>query len=146
MGLRRPISPTHATPHEAIAYLASACDGAIRRDGHGFSTNHVEIGHQLARRHRWGRRQRRIAMSLTRIYRTQLDRAGFDTGTLLDSRAPRRISRRQANRLAPGWLTDPTGIHERRYWNGMRWTSMTTPPPGQTLPRDGATSHSASCD
>lgn len=127
MRLRRPISPTHATPHEAIAYLASVCDGAVRRDGHGFSSDHVLIGHQLARHQRWGRRQRRTAVQLIRIYCHQLDQAGFDTATLLSSRTPPRLSRRRSTYLTPGWFTDPTGIHQYRYWNGARWTSMTDP-------------------
>jgi len=128
MRLRRPIDPAHATLHEAIAYLASACDGAICRDGHGFSADHVRIGHQLARQHRWGRRQRRTALQLARIYRRQLEQAGFYTEILLSGHAPQRISRRRAQRLSAGWLTDPTGIHQHRYWNGARWTSATTDP------------------
>jgi len=24
---------------------------------------------------------------------------------------------------APGWFSDPTGRHELRYWDGVRWTS-----------------------
>lgn len=126
MGLRRPISPAHATPYEAIAYLASACDGAVRSDGHGFSSDHVLIGHQLTRQRRWGRRQRRTALQLARIYRRQLEQAGFDTVSLLGGRTPIRVSRRRANRLTPGWLTDPTGIHQQRYWNGARWTAKIT--------------------
>ena len=43
MRLRHRNNPAVATPHEAIAYLASACDGAIRADGHGFATHHVDI-------------------------------------------------------------------------------------------------------
>jgi hypothetical protein len=42
--------------------------------------------------------------------------------------------------IAPGWLTDPTGRHEKRYWSGSEWTEHVTdggipgtdPPP----PRD----------
>ncbi|HTU38926.1 MAG TPA: DUF2510 domain-containing protein [Acidimicrobiales bacterium] len=40
--------------------------------------------------------------------------------------------------IAPGWLTDPTGRHEKRYWSGSAWTEHvndagvpgTDPPPG----------------
>ena len=35
-----------ATVREAIEYLASACDGAVRRDGHGFNREHVAVGHR----------------------------------------------------------------------------------------------------
>ena len=41
--------------------------------------------------------------------------------------------------IAPGWLTDPSGRHEKRYWSGSEWTEHVTdggvpdsdPPPGQ---------------
>jgi hypothetical protein len=41
--------------------------------------------------------------------------------------------------IAPGWLVDPSGRHERRYWSGSQWTEHVTdggvpgidpPPPG----------------
>ena len=41
--------------------------------------------------------------------------------------------------IAPGWLIDPSGRHERRYWSGSQWTEHVTdggvpgidpPPPG----------------
>jgi hypothetical protein len=40
--------------------------------------------------------------------------------------------------IPPGWLTDPSGRHERRYWSGSEWTEHVTdggvpgidPPPG----------------
>ncbi|MGO8827356.1 MAG: DUF2510 domain-containing protein [Acidimicrobiales bacterium] len=28
--------------------------------------------------------------------------------------------------IAPGWLTDPSGRHERRYWSGSEWTEHVT--------------------
>ena len=42
--------------------------------------------------------------------------------------------------IAPGWLTDPSGRHEKRYWSGSEWTEHVTdggvpgtdPPPGNT--------------
>jgi hypothetical protein len=41
--------------------------------------------------------------------------------------------------VAPGWLIDPSGRHEKRYWSGSEWTEHVTdagipgidPPPGQ---------------
>lgn len=41
--------------------------------------------------------------------------------------------------IAPGWLIDPTGRHELRYWSGAEWTEHVTddglpgidPPPGR---------------
>lgn len=30
--------------------------------------------------------------------------------------------RRALGRRAPGWLADPTGRHEERYWAGSAWT------------------------
>jgi hypothetical protein len=42
--------------------------------------------------------------------------------------------------IAPGWLTDPSGRHQQRYWSGTEWTEHvadggvpgTDPPPGST--------------
>jgi len=124
MKLRRPTSPAYATPREAIAYLASVCDGAVRRDGHGFATDHVLIGHGLARRQRWRRSQRRNALALIRYYRSQLERAGFDVGSLLAGQ-PARVSRRSVAAKSPTWAADPSGIFNQRFWNGARWTSLT---------------------
>jgi hypothetical protein len=28
--------------------------------------------------------------------------------------------------IAPGWLIDPSGRHERRYWSGSAWTEHVT--------------------
>ena len=124
MRLRRPISPAHATQREAISYLASVCDGAIKRDGHGFSVEHVELGHKLADSRWWGPLARRRVLRLIRVYRSQLQRAGYDTGCLLNGASRPRISRRLASQIAPSWSTDPTNISRFRYWNGLRWTSL----------------------
>jgi len=125
MRLRRPISPAYATTREAVTYLASVCDGAIKRDGHGFSAEHVEIGHKLADSRWWGPLARGRAHRLTRVYGAQLQRAGYDTDCLLDGARPPRISRRLARQISPCWSIDPTSIHRFRYWNGLRWTSAT---------------------
>lgn len=124
MKLRRPVAPAHATPYDAIAYLASACDGAIRLDGHGYSADHVVVGHRLAGAHRWSRRDQRAARRLIAYYRRQLTYAGFNVDAILERRRPRRISRNRARRLNPGWRADPTGVHTVRYWNGQRWTEQ----------------------
>lgn len=126
MKLRRPITPAHATRREAIAYLASACDGAIKRDGHGFSAEYVDVGHKLADSRWWGPLARRRALNLIRIYRSQLSRAGFNTDCLLSRGRPSRISRRAARQVSPGWYADPAQIRPRRYFNGARWTSLTS--------------------
>jgi Protein of unknown function (DUF2510) len=42
--------------------------------------------------------------------------------------------------IAPGWLIDPSGRHEKRYWSGAEWTEHVTdggvpgidPPPGSS--------------
>lgn len=112
-----------ATPQEAIAYLASACDGAVRADGHGFATHHVDMGHALAARRRWRRGHRRQALALIRYYRVQLQRAGFDVDALLGDRP---AARRRRTACAPAmWAPDPTGVSTQRFWNGARWTSQT---------------------
>lgn len=110
------------TAHDAVAYLASACDGAHRRDGHGFNIDHVERGHRLARASRWSRRDRRAAHRLIRYYRRQLTAAGFDVDALLAGRRPSGRSRRRRRMNPPQWAADPTGLHAWRYWNGERWT------------------------
>jgi hypothetical protein len=50
------------------------------------------------------------------------------------------------NTSAPGWLPDPGGRHEYRYWNGTSWTNdvatngvtSVDPPAGHLPPPDGA--------
>ena len=122
-----PLGPRSRTALcEAIAYLASACDGARRRDGHGFNADHVSEGHRLARASRWSRRDRRRARELVRYYSRQLTTAGFDADALLCGRRPRRRSRGFRRRNPPQWATDPTGVHTLRFWNGTRWTHLVT--------------------
>lgn len=113
-----------ATAYDAIAYLASACDGARRRDHHGFSTEHVQLGHRLARASRWSRRDHRQARRLIRYYRHQLARAGYEVETLLTRRG-RGGRPRSSGSSPPQWAADPTGVHRWRYWNGTRWTAET---------------------
>lgn len=113
---------TRATAHDAIAYLASACDGARRRDRHGFNAEHVELGHRLASATRWSRRDHRHARSLIGFYRRQLTAAGYDVNALLGR--PGRDARRRRRGYAgtARWAQDPTGVHRLRYWDGLRWT------------------------
>lgn len=113
-----------ATARDAIEYLASACDGAVRRDGHGFGTDHVTVGHALVARARWGPRCRRQARQLVRIYRHQLSRAGFDPAQILGDSPARSITRHQLRSMTPCWADDPTRVHQARYWNGGRWTQL----------------------
>lgn len=114
--------PTTATVREAIEYLASACDGAVRRDGHGFGADHLATGHDLVTHAHWGPLRRRTARRLVHIYRGQLARAGFDHAQILGSARPRLVSRRRLRSMEPCWAADPTGVHHERYWNGARWT------------------------
>ena len=120
----RPAQPSYATLPEAIRFLASTCDGAIRRDGYGFATQHVDYGHWLAKlpeRH-WQAQETRNGLQLVRIYRGQLSRAGFQPDLLLKRARPRNMRRRHAKQLHPHWAPDPTGLHTARWWNGARWT------------------------
>ena len=66
---RRPVWPGHATVPDAIRYLASACDGARRRDGHGFNADHVPAGHHLAHTPdlRWTACHHRTGRELVRV-------------------------------------------------------------------------------
>ena len=77
-----------ATAYDAIAYLASACDGARRLDHHGFNTEHVQLGHRLATASRWSRRDHRTARQLIRFYRRQLTSGIRRRGATWPWRAP----------------------------------------------------------
>lgn len=134
----RPIWPGHATPADAVRYLASACDGAIRRDGHGFSSDHVALGQWLAQLsdEHWGPNENTTALQLVRFYRHQLTRVGFRPTDILRQRRPRRISRRAARELRSGWAPDPTALHEWRWWNGARWTHETTATDRRPMPKE----------
>ncbi len=71
--------PGHATVPEAVQYLASVCDGAIKRDGLGFRLDHVAYGHWLAELplKDWGPDEYRHGQTIVRVYRVQLRRAGL---------------------------------------------------------------------
>jgi Protein of unknown function (DUF2510) len=48
--------------------------------------------------------------------------------------------------IAPGWLVDPTGRHEHRYWSGSEWTEHVTDGgiPGTDPPPPAARGQSSS--
>lgn len=124
MRRRRPIWPGYATIPDAVRYLASACDGAIRRDGHGFSAEHVAIGHWLAHEpdNAWTSQHLAIGRQLVVIYGRQLELAVFDTSAILRNAPPERRHRREYAGLSATWAPDPTGLWRYRWWNGARWT------------------------
>lgn len=107
---RRTRQSPHTTIPEAVRYLASVCDGAIKRDGHGFRSDHVAYGHWLAQLPdaEWGTEEHRHARSIVRVYREQLRRAGFDPEQILGKRRPSRVKRRQVERLQTGWRPTET--------------------------------------
>ena len=119
--------PGHATVDEAVQYLASVCDGAIKRDGHGFCSDHVAYGHWLAQLPpvEWGPEERQHGITIVRTYSAQLRRAGFDPEQILHGGRPTRASRRGSAGLQAGWATDPAGVAASRWWNGVRWTAET---------------------
>ncbi len=123
--------PGHATVPEAVQYLASVCDGAIKRDGHGFCNAHVAYGHWLAQLPptEWGTQERQHGLAIVRTYAVQLRRAGFDPEQILRGARPVRISGKRCAELHPGWACDPTGITASRWWNGARWTAACLPKP-----------------
>lgn len=125
MRRNRPIWPGHATVHEAVQYLASVCDGAIKHDGHGFRSDHVAYGHWLAQLPlvEWGPQECQHGLSIVRTYSAQLRRAGFDPEQILRGGRPPRIGSKRSAQLQPGWATDPAGIADSRWWNGVRWTA-----------------------
>ena len=125
----RPLWPGHATVGDAVRYIASACDGARRRDGHGYSAEHTQYGHWLASLpdHQWTPSEHNAGLYLVHLYRRQLTQAGFDVEAILQRRRPRRLSRREHRALTAGWAPDPTGVHTWRWWNGARWTTNVDP-------------------
>lgn len=127
---RRADWPSHATTQQAIRYLASACDGALRRDGHGFDRDHAALGHWLAALPdtQWTTWHHRWACHLVHLHRRQLARAGFEPDRILTSRPPRRVRRGRVERLTPTWAPDPTGLWVWRWWNGARWTDHVADP------------------
>lgn len=126
-GRRWELSPQNASMHDAVRFLASTCDGAVRRDGFGFAAEHVGWGHWLASlpAQAWGPAECAAAQHLIVVYRQQLHRAGFDVEVVLGRRPPRRIRRRDLERLSPRWEPDPAALREWRWWNGCRWTEHT---------------------
>ncbi len=75
---RPPQTPTTAIP-DAVRYLASVCDGAVKRDGLGFASDHVAYGHWLARLplDHWGPDEYRHGRTIVTLYRKQLRDAGW---------------------------------------------------------------------
>lgn len=116
--------PGHATPGEALQYLVSVCDGAIKRDGLGFGIDDIEWGRHLAARDQatWTHAEQQQALRLVRVYQRQLYNAGFNPRAILARTRRRKMSRRADAKLTPGWFPDPTGFDVWRYWNGARWT------------------------
>ncbi len=80
MHRRRKHQPHPATIPVAVRYLASICDGAIKRDGLGFRLDHVAYGHWLAQLplNEWGPDEYRHGETIMRVYRDQLRRASLN--------------------------------------------------------------------
>lgn len=125
MRRHRSTCPTYATVPDAVRYLASACDGARSRDGHGFGAEHVVVGHWLAAEpdHAWSRVHLSIGRTLVAVYRRQLEKAGFDPDAILRNSPPPPRLRRRIPSVTAGWALDPTGRARYRWWNGARWTA-----------------------
>ena len=139
--------PGHATVAEAVRFLASACDGAVRRDGFGFGADHVRFGHWLADvpDEHWTMWHRQQGCQLVTIYRRQLDGAGFDSRAILRGAPLRPARRREARNLRPMWAADPTGLWPYRWWNGARWTPFVDAPGApQPAHRGGGVLHDSS--
>lgn len=125
MRRHRSTCPTYATVPDAVRYLASACDGARTRDGHGFGAEHVAVGHWLAAQpdHVWDQVHLTVGRTLVAVYRRQLKVAGFDPVAILRNSPPRHRLRRRGPSVGAVWALDPTGRATYRWWNGARWTA-----------------------
>ena len=64
----------------AVRAVATACDGAEKKDGQGFNSYDQDFGHDLAITDpaTWSPRKRRSAWKMMRKYRTQLQARGID--------------------------------------------------------------------
>ncbi len=69
---------------QAVRYLASRCDGAVNKDGHGFNKMDVGFGKSLAERERWTKAQAQAALKMLKKYQGQLQAGGFDIERLFD--------------------------------------------------------------
>ena len=85
----------------------------------------MQVGHWLGDNDptTWGLDGHQWAHHLIRIYRHQLTRAGFNPDHILPHRQPPRVRQRRLEQLQPGWASDPTGLHDWRWFNGVRWTA-----------------------
>jgi hypothetical protein len=61
-----------ATVHEALVVLAARCDGAVQKDGAGFSRYDSTIGKSLASAETLTARQAALGREILRKYRAQL--------------------------------------------------------------------------
>ncbi len=68
------------TLKQAVEALAGVCDGAVRRDHHGFNAYDARIGHALALlpEDEWAPGHRLLAYRLLEKYRAQLAAMGID--------------------------------------------------------------------
>lgn len=86
-----------AAIHQALRMLAGVCDGALARDGTGFSKMDAMIGHALARAPGLTARQGALGLRLCRRYRGQLPE-----GMLAVALGPARdVSRETAGESTP---------------------------------------------
>lgn len=69
---------------QAVRYLASQCDGAMSKDGHGFNKIDAGFGKSLAHQERWTKAQAKAALKMLKKYQGQLQAGGFDIERLFD--------------------------------------------------------------
>ena len=104
---------------DAIAYLASVCDGAVALDDVGFSSSTVGLGHQLAALDDWDEEERAAALGILWAHRRQLDAAGFDTSNWRPPTARARRVRDVAVLRSEGGKVLVSGIDGARLMRGL---------------------------
>ena len=127
MRRNRTIWPGHATVHEAVQYLASVCDGAIKRDGDGFCSDHVAYGHWLAQLPpaEWGPEERRHGLTIVRTYsRNSAGRGLIRSRSCVVAGLPESATSAPADCRRVGQPIRPASLSSR-WWNGVRWTAET---------------------
>ena len=109
--------------------------------GHGSWIFLVLVGAMFAMRALSSRRRRTVyrGSPVSRSPFTGADVQGPAQGTTAQGTTERSAGGAATTftGIAPGWLTDPSGKHEQRYWSGTEWTEHviddgvpgTDPPP-----------------
>ena len=110
-----PATSTMLQLHRCVSYLAERCDGARAEDGAGYSKPDSYAGHQMAARPIgiWTEHTARAAWLVTRKYRGQLERGGFDVDAIPEVTEPEAQPKPETNGHAPLGVVEPETVVAR---------------------------------